>query len=56
MQAGRPVTILNEPGPGVVTDLADDVMFTNPFPTYATLRRRAGVAPARSRQLLGGEG
>ena len=56
MQAGRVVTILNEPGPGVVTDLADDVMFTNPFPTYDNLRERARVAPARSTQLLGGEG
>ncbi len=57
-QAGPAVTILDEPGQGrdIVTDLADQVMFTDPFPRYATLRDAAPVARARSKQLLGGEG
>ncbi len=50
------LTILNEPGGDTVTDLADEVMFTNPFPPYARLRDSAPVARARSKQLLGAEG
>ena len=56
MQAGPSVTILNQPGGDIVTDLADEVMFTNPFPRYASLRNSAPVARARSKQLLGAEG
>lgn len=44
------------PGLAAVTDLADPVMFTDPYPRYAELRRTAPVAPAYSRQLLGGKG
>jgi cytochrome P450 PksS len=50
------VTALGEPGGSVVTDLVDDIMFTNPFPRYASLRASTPVARARSKQLLGGEG
>ena len=39
-----------------VTDLADPVMFTDPFPRYAELRRRGAVSPAFSKQLMGGAG
>jgi cytochrome P450 len=39
-----------------VTDLADPVMFTDPFPRYAELRRGGAVAPAFSKQLMGGAG
>ena len=39
-----------------VTDLADPVMFSDPFPRYAELRRRAAVSPAYSKQLMGGAG
>lgn len=42
--------------PGVVTDLADPVMFTDPFPRYAELRRAAPVSTVRSKQLVRGEG
>jgi cytochrome P450 len=45
----RPVT-------DTVTDLADPVMFTDPFPRYAELRRRGAVSPAYSKQLMGGAG
>ena len=38
------------------TDLADPVMFEDPFPLYAELRRSAPVAPAYSKQMLGGAG
>jgi cytochrome P450 len=38
------------------TDLADPAMFEDPFPVYAELRQRAPVAPAYSRQMLGGAG
>ena len=39
-----------------VTDLADPVMFADPFPRYAELRRRGAVSPAFSKQLMGGAG
>jgi cytochrome P450 len=39
-----------------VTDLADQVMFADPFPRYAELRRRGAVSPAFSKQLMGGAG
>ncbi len=39
-----------------VTDLADPVMFADPFPRYAELRRRGAVSPAYSKQLMGGAG
>ena len=39
-----------------VTDLADPVMFSDPFPRYAELRRRGAVSPAYSKQLMGGAG
>jgi cytochrome P450 PksS len=42
--------------PEVVTDLADPVMFTDPFPHYAELRRTAPVSTVRSKQLLRGSG
>jgi cytochrome P450 len=45
----RPVT-------DTVTDLADPVMFADPFPRYAELRRRGAVSPAYSKQLMGGAG
>ena len=38
------------------TDLADPVMFTNPYPRYAQLRRDAPVSRAYSKQMLGGTG
>ena len=38
------------------TDLADPVMFTDPYPRYAALRRTAPVSRAYSRQMLGGAG
>jgi cytochrome P450 len=43
-------------GPVGRTDLADPVMFTDPYPRYAELRRHAPVAPAYSKQMLGGAG
>ena len=45
----RPVT-------GTMTDLADPVMFVDPFPRYAALRRGPAVSPAYSKQLMGGAG
>ena len=38
------------------TDLADPVMFEDPYPVYAELRRNAPVAPAYSKQMLDGAG
>jgi cytochrome P450 len=38
------------------TDLADPVMFSDPYPRYAELRRTAPVSRAYSKQLLGGAG
>jgi len=38
------------------TDLADPVMFFDPYPRYAELRRTAAVSRAYSKQLLGGAG
>ena len=38
------------------TDLADPVMFSDPYPRYAELRRTAAVSRAHSKQLLGGAG
>jgi cytochrome P450 len=38
------------------TDLADPVMFSDPYPRYAELRRTAPVSRAYSKQLLGGTG
>ena len=38
------------------TDLADPVMFSDPHPRYAELRRTAPVSRAYSKQLLGGAG
>lgn len=35
-----------------VTDLSDPIMFTNPFPRYAELRRNAPVSRVRSKQLV----
>lgn len=42
--------------PELVTDLSDRVMFTDPFPRYAALRRAAPVSTVRSKQLLRGTG
>lgn len=39
--------------PTTFTDLADPVMFTNPFPRYADLRKDAPVSSARSQQARG---
>jgi cytochrome P450 len=41
---------------GEATDLADAIMFTDPFPRYAELRRDAPVSSVRSKQLLPGGG
>jgi cytochrome P450 len=49
MQVERQVT-------DAVTDLADQVMFADPFPRYAELRKRGAVSPAYSKQLMGGAG
>jgi len=38
------------------TDLAEPVMFSNPYARYAELRRAAPVSRAYSKQLLGGAG
>jgi cytochrome P450 len=38
------------------TDLADPVMFTDPYPRYAELRHTAAVSRGYSKQLLGGAG
>ncbi len=38
------------------TNLADPVMFSNPYPRLAELRRNAPVSRAFSKQLLGGTG
>jgi cytochrome P450 len=38
------------------TDLADPVMFEDPYPVYAELRRNAPVASAYSKQMLDGAG
>ena len=38
------------------TDLADPVMFSDPYPRYAELRSTAPVSRAYSKQLLGGAG
>ncbi len=38
------------------TDLADPVMFSDPYPRYEELRRSAPVSRAFSKQLLGGTG
>ena len=38
------------------TDLADPVMFSDPYPRYEELRRSASVSRAFSKQLLGGTG
>jgi cytochrome P450 len=35
-----------------LTDLSDPIMFTNPFPRYAELRRNAPVSRDRSKQLV----
>jgi cytochrome P450 len=40
----------------VVTDLSEEVMFSDPFPRYAELRRDVPVSRVRSRQLLRAEG
>ena len=40
----------------VPTDLADPVMFSDPYPRYAELRRTSPVSRAYSKQLLGGTG
>jgi cytochrome P450 len=53
---GRNVTGTATAGPVGTTDLADAVMFTDPYPRYAELRRAAPVAPAYSKQMLGGAG
>ncbi len=47
---------MNDRAPSTVTDLADPVMFTDPYPRYAELRRHAPVARAYSKQMLGGAG
>ncbi|HEY6429829.1 MAG TPA: cytochrome P450 [Acidimicrobiales bacterium] len=39
-----------------VTDLSDRVMFDDPFPRYAQLRREAPVSRAYSKQMLSGTG
>jgi cytochrome P450 len=44
-------TVSDEP-----TDLSAQVMFDDPYPTYAELRRRSPVARAYSKQMLGGAG
>jgi cytochrome P450 len=41
---------------GEPTDLSARVMFDDPYPTYRELRRHRPVAPAYSKQMLGGAG
>jgi cytochrome P450 len=53
---GRTVTDTAAAAQSESTDLADPVMFTNPFPRYAQLRREAPVSQAYSKQMLGGAG
>jgi cytochrome P450 len=53
---GRTVTDTAAAAHSESTDLADPVMFTNPFPRYAQLRREAPVSRAYSKQMLGGAG
>jgi cytochrome P450 PksS len=50
------VTDIAAAGPLETTNLADPVMFSNPYPRLAELRRNAPVSRAFSRQLLGGTG
>jgi cytochrome P450 len=39
-------------GAAMVTDLSEEVMFSDPFPRYAELRRTAPVSQVRSKQLV----
>jgi cytochrome P450 len=50
------MTTLDDRHHEMVTNLADDVMFTNPFPRYAQLRATAPVSRVQSKQLVGSEG
>lgn len=50
------ITTAAEAGLPDPTDLADPVMFNDPYPRYAQLRRTAPLSRAYSRQLLGGAG
>ena len=36
----------------IITDLSEEVMFSNPFPRYSELRRTAPVSRVRSKQLV----
>ncbi len=53
---GGRVTDTASAGQLETTDLADPVMFSDPYPRYEELRRRAPVSRAFSKQLLGGTG
>jgi cytochrome P450 PksS len=46
------MTATSVPGADMVTDLSADVMFSDPFPRYAELRRSAPVSRVESRQLV----
>ena len=46
------MTATAEAGSETVTDLADEVMFSDPFPRYAELRRVAPVSRVVSKQLV----
>jgi len=50
------VTDTASAGQAEMTDLADPVMFSDPYPRYAELRSTAPVSSAFSKQLLGGTG
>jgi len=43
---------ITTPGAESITDLSDEVMFSDPFPRYAELRRTAPVSRVRSKQLV----
>jgi cytochrome P450 len=49
------MTRLGDHRSDMVTDLADSVMFTDPFPRYAQLREAAPVSRVQSKQLVGSE-
>jgi cytochrome P450 len=47
---------VDTPGQAVLIDLSQRVMFSDPFPCYANLRRNAPVARVRSQQLMRADG
>ena len=43
-------------GSSAITDLTDPIMFSNPFPKYAELRKSAPVSPVVAPLMIGGKG